>query len=228
MSSFAPTTPSAAARRREREGVLLALVAASSFAAMVVMAKLAYAAGAERRPRCWPAASRIAAVVLWMLAARAGVARALHAGATRSRHWRSGGLVLRHRARCSRSARSTRIDASLAELLLFAYPALVVLGAIALRHEPASRRRLGALGHRDRPGSRSCWRAPARAASDPLGIALALGAAVAVRRLRARDRRASAARLHGADRSSALVCSGAALALLRRRRASSGTLQLGA
>jgi drug/metabolite transporter (DMT)-like permease len=130
------------AARREREGVLMCVATAASFAAMVVFAKLAYAAGANVTTLLAPRFA-IAAVVLWLLAARRGVARnvtrrdALAALAL-------GFVVYAGETELMFQALA-RLEASLAELIVFVYPALVVLGAIALRREAASRRRLVAL-----------------------------------------------------------------------------------
>jgi drug/metabolite transporter (DMT)-like permease len=75
------------------------------------------------------------------------------------------------------SSSLARLDAGLVDLLLFTYPALVLLGAVLLRRERLSARHVLALGA-----------ATAGAATvlvggldsiDPLGAALALGAAVA-------------------------------------------------
>src|SRR6185369_10764353 len=71
-----------------------------------------------------------------------------------------------------------RLDASLAALLLYAYPALVVLGGIALRREPANRRRLGALALAA-SGTVLVLAGGGAGALDAAGVALALGAAVA-------------------------------------------------
>jgi drug/metabolite transporter (DMT)-like permease len=130
------------AARRERQGFLLCLATAASFAAMVVFAKLAYAAGANVTTLLAPR-FLIAAVVLWLLAARRGVARAF----TRRDALAAFGLgLVLYAGETELMFQSlTRIEASLTELIVFVYPALVVLGAIALRREAASRRRLGAL-----------------------------------------------------------------------------------
>ena len=70
-----------------------------------------------------------------------------------------------------------RIDASLLTLLLYIYPVLVMVGAVALKRESWSRRRLAALGLA-LAGSCWCWSAPPPAGST--GSASALGVTAAL------------------------------------------------
>ena len=71
-----------------------------------------------------------------------------------------------------------RIDVSLASLLMCSYPALVVAGAVLLRRERASRRRAAALVVA-LAGVALVLAGGVGGALDPVGIGLALGAAVA-------------------------------------------------
>jgi drug/metabolite transporter (DMT)-like permease len=71
----------------------------------------------------------------------------------------------------------TRIDASLTSLLLYTYPVLVFLGALALRREHASAGRLGALGLAS-AGTALVLLGGSVGVIDGLGVAMALGAAV--------------------------------------------------
>jgi drug/metabolite transporter (DMT)-like permease len=71
----------------------------------------------------------------------------------------------------------TRIDASLASLLLYTYPALVFGAAVALGRERADRRRLVALGLAT-GGAALVLAGAGTGGLDALGVALALGAAV--------------------------------------------------
>lgn len=223
MAQFAPTLapaqPSRPARSREREGVLMCALAAAGFGTMAVVAKLAYRTGIDV-VSLLAIRFTIAAVVLWLIA--------LHRGVARVPGWRIG-LISLAIGLGSYSLESglfyaslTRIDASLAELLLFSYPALVVLGAIALRRERGSRRRFVALGLATagvglvlaggHPGS-----------LDPLGVVFALGAAVMYATyVLVAD--ALAGRIHPLA-FAALVCTGAAIAFTSAGGAS-GTLQL--
>src|SRR3954464_4616802 len=125
---------------REREGLLLCLVSAAGFGAMAIFAKEAYATGLDvttllalRFP--------IAAAMLWALIGLrrrpVGSPRGLAAGGVL-------GLWYAAQAGLFFSALE-RIDAGLASLLLYAYPALVTVGAFALGRERPNRRRVGAL-----------------------------------------------------------------------------------
>jgi drug/metabolite transporter (DMT)-like permease len=141
VSALAATAPAQDHRRRERVGAALCVTTATTFAASVIFAKLAFAAGANVLSVLVPRFG-IAALVLWALAARRGVARvplrdALAALAL--------GLVLYSAETGLLFAALTRIEASLVELLVFCYPALVVLGALLLRREAPTRRRFAAL-----------------------------------------------------------------------------------
>ena len=210
-------------RRRERRGALLAAFSAFGFAAMAVLAKLAYAEGANA-VTLLSVRFALATVVLWALVARAGAARtcsrrdALAALAVGAFLYGSENLLA--------FTAFERMDASLTELLLFVYPAIVMVGATALRHEQLSRRRLGALtlslaglvlvlggGGDGLAGS-----------LDPLGIACALGAALLFAGYVLAAARFDG-RLH-ALALAALVCSGAAVAQLAEA-ACSGTLRPG-
>jgi drug/metabolite transporter (DMT)-like permease len=72
----------------------------------------------------------------------------------------------------------TRIDASLTALLLYVYPALVFLAALALRHEHADRRRVLALLLAT-GGAALVVAGGGTGGLDALGVSLALGSAVA-------------------------------------------------
>ena len=75
------------------------------------------------------------------------------------------------------SASLGRLDAGLVDLLLFTYPALVMVGAVVLRRERLSTRRLVALG--TALAGTATVLVGGLDTIDPLGAALALGAAVA-------------------------------------------------
>ena len=70
-----------------------------------------------------------------------------------------------------------RIDASLVALLLYLYPVLVMIGAIALRREQASRRRIGALAVA-LAGIGLVLSGAMTGRFDLLGVLLALGAPI--------------------------------------------------
>jgi drug/metabolite transporter (DMT)-like permease len=75
------------------------------------------------------------------------------------------------------SASLTRLDAGLVDLLLFTYPALVMVGAVTLRRERWSARGASALGAA--LAGTTLVLAGGLNTIDPLGVALALGSAVA-------------------------------------------------
>ena len=75
------------------------------------------------------------------------------------------------------SASLARLDAGLVDLLLFTYPALVMLGAVALRRERWSGRRALALG--TGTAGTSLVLLGGLGNIDPLGVVLALGSSVA-------------------------------------------------
>src|SRR3954447_20081430 len=128
---------------REREGLLLLLLSAAGFGAMAVLAKLAYAAGASV-PEVLTVRFALAAVVLGTLARR----RPARAPLTRRSVLTGLGLGAGLYAAESGLfyASLTRLHADVAELLLYAYPGLVVAGAVALKRESFSARRGAALG----------------------------------------------------------------------------------
>lgn len=157
----------------DRAGVVLCLVAGGSFALQPVLVKLAFDGGASVAS---VGALRflLAAAVLGLLARRALAAAPLRTllppfllGLTI--YGLETGLFF---------ASLERIDVSLASLLMCSYPALVVAGAVLLRRERASRRRLAALVVA-LAGVTLVLAGGVGGALDPVGIAFALAAAVA-------------------------------------------------
>ena len=117
-------------------GALLCLASAAAFGAMAIFGKLAYHEGATVGTLL-AVRFALAALLFWALVARSGGLRRLR-----------GARPPRHRARRSRSARSAtaprpaptsrrceRMDASLLSLLLYTFPAIVTVAAIALGRE---------------------------------------------------------------------------------------------
>ena len=162
-----------ASRSPERIGVALCLVAGASFALQPVLVRLAFEGGATV---AGVGALRfaLAALVLGVLARTAlaaAPARTLAAPFAL-------GLTIYGLETGFFFASLERIDVSLASLLMCSYPALVVAGAVLLRRERASRRRalalLVALA-----GIALVLAGGVGGALDPLGIGLALAAAVA-------------------------------------------------
>jgi drug/metabolite transporter (DMT)-like permease len=151
-------------------GVALVLVSAACFGALGVLIQLAYRA---RVPVLGLLGGRylLAAAVLWLLVvalrrrlpSRRGVLLGMAVGGGYSVQALLLAASLKH------------LEAGLADLLYFAYPALVAVGATALRRERWSWRRSAALG----AASSGIGLALAGSgAVDPLAVALALLAAL--------------------------------------------------
>ncbi|MDO8184002.1 DMT family transporter [Conexibacter sp. JD483] len=205
---------------RERQGLLLCIVAALGFGSMAVLAKLAYAAGASVLT-LMSVRFAVGAGLLWIIAAHRGVARADKRSALAAL---ALGLFLYSAESGLYASALTRIDASLGELLMFSYPAIVVVAAIALRREPPSRRRLGAVAIAT-AGVVLTLAGGATGAIDPVGVGLALAAA-AIYATYVLSADALGGRMHPLT-FAALICSGAAIAFAAAGT-TTGTIHLGA
>jgi drug/metabolite transporter (DMT)-like permease len=126
----------------DRMGPLLCLLSAAGFGAMAIFGKLAYDAGVEVGDLL---------LVRFALAAALLLAVAAATGALNSLPRRSvlAGLGMGAIGYATQSglffAALERMDASLLALILYVYPALVLIGAVALGRERASVRRVTAL-----------------------------------------------------------------------------------
>jgi len=160
-------------RTPERVGALLCLVAGASFALQPVLVKLAFDGGAG-----------VASVGAIRFALAAAAFALLAHGAIAAAPARTLaapfllGLTIYGLETGLFFASLERIDVSLASLLMCSYPALVVAGAVLLRRERASRRRAVALVVA-LLGVALVLAGGVGGAMDPLGIGLALGAAIA-------------------------------------------------
>lgn len=158
---------------REREGVLFCIVAATAYSVTAPFAKLAYAAGANVETLL-TVRYLIAALFFWMLIPRIGggippratITRGLLLGAVfqAGQTWLFGTAL-------------TRIDAALGILLLYAYPAMVTVGATLIGRERLNARRVFALVVAT-AGVILVVSGPHHGAHDVIGILLALGAAL--------------------------------------------------
>jgi drug/metabolite transporter (DMT)-like permease len=154
-------------------GVALCVASACGFGATAIFAKQAYAAGFG-----------IATLLSLRLSLAAAAFWALHALRGRPRPPRRvlvaglaiGALVYAPQAGLYFGALA-RIDASLAALLVYTYPALVVAGALALGREHASPSRLGALGLAS-AGAALVLVGGGIGGVDGVGVAMALATAV--------------------------------------------------
>jgi len=160
--------------QRERQGLLLCLLSAAGFGAMAILAKDAYAAGVGV-VTLLALRFTLATALLWAVAVARGAARL-----PRRTLLAALGLgVAGYSAQAGAFFGALeRIDASLASLLLYAYPALVFMGALVLGREQLSARKLAALALA-LLGAALVLAGAGAGSPDPLGVALALLAAVA-------------------------------------------------
>jgi drug/metabolite transporter (DMT)-like permease len=158
-------------------GALLCLASAAAFGAMGIFGKLAYDEGATVGTLL---ASRfaLAAVVFWLVTLATGAL-----GELRSLTRRDAGLAFAlgalgygAQAGCYFLALD-RLDASLLSLVLYTFPVMVAVAAIALGRERFSARTAVALTVAS-SGLVLVLAGAAAGALDPLGTALALGAAL--------------------------------------------------
>ena len=190
MSTRALVTPRAAVRGGRRRpititpepaqagsaharGVALALLSAAGFGAMGVLAKVAYAHGANV-PTLLAGRFTLATLILWALVA-------VRRPALPQRRTLVAGFLL---GACFYGVESglyftalTRLSASLVALLLYTYPVLVVAGAVLLRRERADRARFAALAVAI-GGAVLVIAGAGTGALDTLGLVLALTTAV--------------------------------------------------
>jgi drug/metabolite transporter (DMT)-like permease len=164
--------PTIVARTRELQAVALVLLSAAMFGSLAVLAQLAYGTGVSVLGLLLGRFT-VAGVVLWLivlvlrrpLPSRRGLLTAVALGAGYSSMALSFAASLKH------------IEAGLADLLLFAYPVLVSFGAAALGRERFSPRRAVALAA-TAAGIGLALTGGGTGVIDPLGVALALAAAL--------------------------------------------------
>ena len=159
----------------DRMGPLLCLLSAAGFGAMAIFGKLAYDAGVEVGDLL---------LVRFALAAALLLAVAAATGALRGLPRRSvlAGLGMGAIGYATQSGlyfdALERMDASLLALILYVYPALVLIGAVALGRERASVRRVAALLIA-LAGTALVLVGAASGSLDALGTAMGFGAALA-------------------------------------------------
>jgi drug/metabolite transporter (DMT)-like permease len=191
-------------------GAVFCLSSASAFGAMGVLGRLAYDDGATVGTLL-AARFVLAAALFWALVLAAG-----RGGEIRALRGRDVVIALTLGA-CGYACQAggyfaalERIDASMVALLIYTFPTIVVIAAVALGRERMDPRRLAALGLGS--GGLVLVLAGAGAgALDPLGTALALGAAV-VYSAYILVSEGVAGRIRPSVLA-ALVCSGAAISL---------------
>jgi drug/metabolite transporter (DMT)-like permease len=192
-------------------GALICLASAVAFGAMAIFGKLAYDEGATVGTLL-AVRFLLAAALFWVLVAGTGAARHLRALPRRDLGlaFALGGVGYSAQAGAYFAALH-RLDASLLSLLLYTFPAMVTVAAIALGRERANRRKTAALV----VASAGLFLALAGAgagALDPLGTLLGISAAVIYSTYVLTS--AGVAERVGPLVLSALVCTGAATTLI--------------
>jgi drug/metabolite transporter (DMT)-like permease len=191
-------------------GTMLCVGSAAAFGAMAVFGKLSYDEGATVGTLL-AVRFALAALMFWGLVLAGGAVRELRtlAGRDLGLGLALGACGYAIQAGCYFAALQ-RIDASLLSLLLYTFPAIVAVAAVLLGRERLEGRRLAALGLAS--GGLALVVAGAGAgALDPLGASLGIGAAL-VYSTYILVSEGIAGRVSPRVLS-ALVCSGAAVAL---------------
>ncbi len=157
-------------------GVLYCLASAAGFGAMGIFGKLAYDEGATVGTLL---ATRfvVAAALLWLFVLASGRTRELRALSRRDAGMCVALGAIGYGAQAGAYfAALERVDASLLSLVLYTYPAMVTVAAIALGRERASRRKAVALAL----GSAGLVLVLAGAAGELDGLGAALGLTAAL------------------------------------------------
>jgi drug/metabolite transporter (DMT)-like permease len=161
-------------KQREQQGVLLCMLAAAGFAAMAIFAKLGYEAGFDV-PSLLLMRFLIAGAVLWIVVAIRRPARP----PLRTILLAAGLGAIGYAVQAATFFASLeRLDASLASMLLYVYPTLVLVGAVVIGRERATRRRVGALALASAGTVLVLLGGGATGALDPAGVVLVFAAAV--------------------------------------------------
>jgi len=204
-------------------GALLCLASGAAFGAMAIFGKLAYEEGVTVGTLL-AVRFALAAVLFWALVARSGDLRRVREISRRDLVTALALGAVGYSAQAGAYfAALRRLDASLLSLLLYTFPAIVTVAAIALGRERASRRTTTALALAS-IGLILVLALPGTGALDPVGTLLALTAAV-VYSTYLLTSEGVVGRV-GPLTLSALVCTGAAVTLTIAS-AAGGDLDLG-
>jgi drug/metabolite transporter (DMT)-like permease len=157
-------------------GTAFCLASGAAFGSMAIFGKLAYDEGANVATLL-TVRFAIGAVLFWALVAAGG---SLHEARRLGRRDLGIGLALGAAGYSAQAglffAALERMDASILSLLLYTFPAMVTVAAIAIGRERFSSRRMTALALTS-VGLVLVLAGAAAGAFDPLGAAMALGAA---------------------------------------------------
>jgi drug/metabolite transporter (DMT)-like permease len=179
LYATAPTAAVTSATSNHRRGVALCVLSAVGFGLMAVFAKEAYRDDVSVLTLL-ALRFTIAAGAFWVIVAARRARGA--SSAPPARRVVLAGLAMGAIGYAAQSGgyfgALTRIDASLTALLLYVYPALVFLGALALGRDHVDRRRVVALLLAT-GGAALVLAGSGTGDLDALGVALGLGAAVA-------------------------------------------------
>jgi drug/metabolite transporter (DMT)-like permease len=159
---------------REQQGVLLCMLAAAGFAAMAIFAKLGYEAGFDVASLLLMR-FLIAGAVLWIVVAIRRPARPPLRTVLLAAGLGAVGYAVQA---ATFFASLERLDASLASMLLYVYPTLVLVGAVIIGRERATPRRVGALALASAGTVLVLLGGGSTGALDPAGIALVFAAAL--------------------------------------------------
>ena len=158
-------------------GTVLCLASAAAFGAMAIFGKLAYGEGATVGTLL-AVRFALAAALLWILLLATGARTELRGLGGRTIAIAMGLGALGYAAQAGAYfAALERIDASLLSLLVYTFPAIVAVAAIALGRERADSRRLAAVALAS-AGLVLILAGAGAGPLDPLGAALGLAAAV--------------------------------------------------
>ena len=192
-------------------GTLLCLASAAAFGAMGIFGKLAYEGGATVGT-VLAVRFALAALLFWALLAARGGLDGVRSVSRRDLVLAFGLGAAGYAAQAGAYfAALERVDASLLSLVLYTFPAMVTVAAVALGRERFSARRLAALGLAS-GGLVLIVAGAGTGALDPVGVALGLTAA-AVYCTYILVSEGVAARVRP-EVLSALVCTGAATTLI--------------
>ena len=160
-------------------GAALCLLSAAGFGAMAIFGKLAYDAGVSTLTLLFVRFTLAAGIFAVLLAARPSLAVSLRGAGGRALAIGFGLGAIGYATQAGLFfAALQRLDASLLALVLYTYPAWVLLGSFALGREHPTRRRVLALGLSS-AGLVVLLAGASAGSVDAVGVALGVGASLA-------------------------------------------------
>ena len=163
----------------DRVGAALCLLSAAGFGAMAIFGKLAYEAGVSTLTLLFVRFALATVIFAVLLVARPSLAASLRGAGGRALATGFGLGAIGYATQAGLFfAALQRLDASLLALVLYTYPAWVMLGSFALGREHPTRRRVLALGLSS-AGLVVLLAGAAAGSVDPAGVAMGIGASLA-------------------------------------------------